>query len=156
MCRMTWRMIANDWQKHPWFRFLLCAVGAVFAAVWLLAVLAGELAFPGPPGTGGEAFAFATFLGLLGGACWRGGTRAWEDLGRPAVPARTREMVYAALAVPVVIALPGLALGAGYGQDWLGAGLAAAGIWAWWRFGRHAAAAPVPAPAPGPGPERLH
>ena len=156
MCRMTWRMIANDWHKHPWFRVVLCAVGAVFAAVWLLAVLAGELAFPGPPGTGGEVFAMAAFGAVVGAACWRGGTRAWADLGRPAPSPQTRQMVYAALAVPVVVALPGAILGAGYAQSWLGAGLAAAGIWAWRRFGRHAAAAPVPAPAPGPGPERLH
>lgn len=107
----------------------------------------------------------AAFGAVVGAACWRGGTRAWEDLGRPAVPARTRQWGYAAVAVPVVIALPGAILGAGYFPGWLGAALAAAGIYAWRRYYDGSPVAPdapeiVPAaenpPATAPGPERLH
>ena len=78
MCRIAWRMMAADWQKHPWLRAVMCAVGAAFAVVWLLAVLAAELAFPGPASTGLLVFAMAGFGGgLLAGRCAGvGGPRA--------------------------------------------------------------------------------
>ena len=157
--------LRDDWQLHPWLRAIVCGAGGALSAVSLLLALFGLLLTgPGPATQGALDFATAAFLAGATAACWRGGTRAWADLGHPAPSPRTRQMVYAGMAVPAVVALPGALLGAGYLQSWLGLALAGAGGWAWWRYGgqRVAPSAPETAPAPvdqtpqSPGSERLH
>ncbi len=158
---MACRMVRNDWHKHPWFRLVVCGGAGALAAAVLIILAGGLLLAPGPADQGALALAMAAGLGLAAAACWRGGTRAWSDLGRAEIPARTRQWVYVGIAVPTVIALPGALWGAGYAQDWLGAALAAGGIYAWRRWnGRRVASAPVAVdqspPGPVHGPERLH
>lgn len=159
MMSMACRMVRHDWQKHPWLRLIACGAGGGLAAAVLFVVAAGLLLAPGPADQGALALAMAASLGLAAAGCWRGGARAWTDVGRPEIPAETRQWVYLALAAPAVIALPGALLGAGYLADWLGAALAAGAGYAWWRYGRRAASAPVAvdqSPPQSPGPERLH
>lgn len=52
MCRIAWRMMAADWQKHPWLRLILCGTGAAVAVFWLLGAVLAALIFPGPASTG--------------------------------------------------------------------------------------------------------